>query len=65
MDKNANPVRDNKIQPFNSCITEVTLTQYQEFGGNWSLLNLEDSWNQPYPHLVICRIFWKKFHQFQ
>lgn len=31
MDKNANPVIDKKIQPFNFGITEVALTQYQEF----------------------------------
>jgi len=64
MDKYANPVRDNKIQPFSFCITEVTLTQYQEFGGNCSFLNSKDSWNLPFPHLLICHLFWEKFHQF-
>lgn len=50
MDKNANPVIDKKIQPFNSGIAGVALTQYREFSGNCSLFNSEGGWNMPFPH---------------
>lgn len=62
MDKNVNPVVDNKIQPFRSGIVGAALTEYQGFEVNCCLFHSESGWNTLFP-LLIHLLSWKRCHQ--